>query len=83
MLATALHLTCGLLLAITTKLATWATPMALAQGGDLPKNSQMGSPLAPISPTTRHLMPGFRQISNIVLAPMVMEHPALENSNLW
>jgi hypothetical protein len=29
------------------------------------------------------LMPGFRQISNIVLVPMVMEHPALENSNLW
>jgi hypothetical protein len=57
--------------------------MVLAFGAGLPTTSPMVSPLAPISPTTRHLRPGFRQISNIALAPMVTVHQALESSSLW
>ena len=41
------------------------------------------SPLAEISPTTSHLIPGFRQTSNIVLVLMVTVHQALESSYLW
>jgi hypothetical protein len=35
------------------------------------------------SPTTKHLRPGSRQISNIALEPMVTVHQALESSSLW